>query len=162
MKTHHLHREIRLERPLEEVFPFFADPANLEEITPSWLNFHVVGSSTPDIQEGTELDYRLRLHGIPLRWRSRISVWEPPCRFVDEQVRGPYAMWRHLHTFERCSRDANATIARDWVEYRAHGGPLVHRLFVARDLRTIFDHRLRKMNELFGADVRTASPLSPV
>lgn len=160
MKTHHLHREILLERPLEEVFPFFADPANLEEITPSWLKFQVTDSSTPGIQEGTELDYRLRLHGLPLRWRSRISVWDPPYRFVDEQVRGPYAMWRHLHTFEP-ARGGKATIARDWVEYRAYGGPLVHGLFIARDLRSIFDHRLRTMGELFGATEGSATPLCP-
>lgn len=146
MKTYHLHRELWIDRPPEEVFPFFSDPANLEEITPAWLRFQVESSTTPEITTGTELTYRLRLHGFPLRWRSRISVWDPPYRFVDEQVEGPYKLWRHLHSFER---HGDRTLARDWVEYAVPGGALAHRLLVGRDLRAIFDHRLRRMAELF-------------
>lgn len=149
MKTHHLFRETRLEHPLADVFPFFADPTNLEAITPAWLRFHVESSSTDEVELGTELSYRLRLHGVPLRWRSRISVWDPPHRFVDEQVSGPYRLWRHLHTFEPAADDPSATIARDWVEYACLGGPLVHRLLVQPDLRAIFDHRLERMQQLF-------------
>ena len=109
MRTHHLHAEVRIERPLEEVFPFFSDPHNLEAITPPWLRFRIVRATTPAITLGTEVDYRLHVHGFPLRWRSRITVWQPPLRFVDEQFSGPYRMWRHLHSFEP---DGQATIAR--------------------------------------------------
>ncbi|MCB9915071.1 MAG: SRPBCC family protein [Planctomycetes bacterium] len=138
MRTWHLSTELRLERPLEEVFPFFADPRNLERITPPWLRFRVLGATTDAIEEGTEIDYALRVHGVPLLWCSRITCWEPPYRFVDEQVRGPYALWRHLHTF---TRDGAGTLARDWVEYAVPGGALVRQLFVRRDVERIFAYR---------------------
>jgi ligand-binding SRPBCC domain-containing protein len=146
MRTAHLHAELRLERPLEEVFGYFSDPRYLEALTPAWLRFQVRGSSTPVIAEGTEIDYRLRLHGVPLRWRSRIVVWDPPLRFVDEQIVGPYRLWRHLHGFEP---DGAATLVHDWVEYAAPGGPLAHRLLVAPDLARIFEFRARALRAHF-------------
>jgi ligand-binding SRPBCC domain-containing protein len=145
MRTHHLHAELRIERPLEEVFPFFSDPRNLEAITPPWLHFRIVRATTTTVMLGTEIDYRLRIRGFPLRWRSRISVWQPPLRFVDEQVVGPYRLWRHLHSFEP---DGQATIARDWVEYAMPGGPLVHRLLVRPDLEQIFAHRAQALTAI--------------
>jgi ligand-binding SRPBCC domain-containing protein len=145
MRTHHLHAELRIERPLEEVFPFFSDPRNLEAITPPWLHFRIVRATTPAVMLGTEIDYRLCIRGFPLRWRSRISVWQPPLRFVDEQVLGPYRLWRHLHSFEP---DGRATIARDWVEYAAPGGPLVNRLLILPDLERIFAHRARALTAI--------------
>ena len=146
MRTAHLHTELRLERPLTEVFAYFSDPRNLEAITPPWLRFEVLGASTPEIAEGTEIDYRLRLRGVPLRWRSRIVLWDPPLRFVDEQVVGPYRLWRHLHGFWP---DGDATVVRDRVEYAAPGGPLVQRLLVAPDLARIFDFRARALRAHF-------------
>lgn len=143
MRTHHVHAELRIERPLEEVFPFFSDPRNLEAITPPWLHFRIVRATTAAITLGTEIDYRLRVRGLPLRWLSRITVWEPPLRFVDEQVRGPYRLWRHLHSFEP---DGQVTIARDWVEYAAPGGPLVHQLLVRPDVDRIFAYRGRALS----------------
>ena len=86
--------------PREKVFAFFSDPRNLEAITPPWLQFRIVGRTTEDVRENSEFTYRLKLHGIPLKWVSRISEWVPRERFVDEQIRGPYAMWHHTHTFE--------------------------------------------------------------
>ncbi len=151
MRTHHLHTELRIERALEEVFPFFSDPRNLEAITPPWLHFRIEGMSTERIGAGTEIDYRLRVRGVPMRWRSRISVWQPPLRFVDEQVIGPYRLWRHLHSFEPVGR---ATLARDWVEYAALGGPLLNQLLLAPDLARIFAYRSRALIELF--QVRSA------
>jgi ligand-binding SRPBCC domain-containing protein len=155
MKTHHLHAELRLERPVEGVFPFFSDPRNLETITPPWLRFRILRATTPAITAGTEIEYRLRLRGIPLRWRSRIAVWEPPLRFVDEQVQGPYRLWRHLHSFEP---DGEATIARDWVEYAAPGGPIVQRVVVAPDLERIFAYRARALSAILGTAGLVLSP----
>ncbi len=146
MKTHHLHAELKIECAPEELFPFFSDPHNLEAITPPWLHFRIESASTERITAGTEIDYRLRVRGVPMRWRSRIAVWEPPLRFVDEQVIGPYRLWRHLHSFEPVGR---ATLARDWVEYAALGGPLVQRWLLAPDLARIFAYRSRALSEHF-------------
>lgn len=96
---------------------------------------------------GTIIDYRLRWHGIPLRWQSEITVWEPPHRFVDEQRRGPYRFWRHEHTF---SESSGGTVVGDLVEYAVWGGPPVARLFVAPDLERIFSYRHERLKALFG------------
>lgn len=135
-----------LPRPREEVYEFFSDASNLQELTPPWLHFSVVTPSPIQIATGVVIDYRLRVHGIPLRWQSRISEWEPPMRFVDEQVRGPYRRWRHEHRFESIE---GGTLCRDQVEYEVHGGAVIHTLFVRRDLLTIFTFRQRKLGEHF-------------
>ena len=96
---------------------------------------------------GTLIDYRLRLHGIPLFWRTEISVWEPPFRFVDQQLRGPYRLWHHLHTFEELD---GGTFCRDVVDYAFFGGPLVHRWLVKPDLQRIFEFRALRMRQLLG------------
>ena len=145
--TSRLERSQLLARSIEEVFGFFSDPANLGAITPAWLHFEVVASSTPSVCAGTVLDYKLRLHGIPLRWRSLISVWEPPRRFVDEQVRGPYRSWRHEHRFEALGERTRVV---DTVSFSAPGGLLVERLLLRTNLKTIFDHRARALAQRFG------------
>lgn len=133
-----------------EVFPFFSDPRNLEKLTPPFLHFHVLAASTQVLEAGTHIDYRLSLHGLPVRWQSRIDEWEPEQRFVDSQTRGPYATWRHTHTFEP---HEGGTILRDAVCYElplgALGG-LIAGNRVRRDLRKIFAYRRRKVAELFG------------
>lgn len=98
------------------------------------------------MKAGTVIDYRLKLRGIPMRWRSEIARWEPPELFVDEQRRGPYLFWRHLHTF---AESGSGTIARDYVEYAVIGGSIVRNLLVAPDLRRIFSYRQEKLLELF-------------
>ncbi len=143
--TSRLHREQRLPLPLEEVFSFFADPRNLEAITPPFLRFRVLGMSTPEIEEGTRIDHRLRLRGLPIRWRSLIRVWDPPFRFVDEQERGPYRLWIHEHRFVE---DGDETVVTDDVEYAVPGGRLVERLFVRRDVERIFDFRAEALERL--------------
>ncbi|MCC7343829.1 MAG: SRPBCC family protein [Deltaproteobacteria bacterium] len=146
MKTFLLKSSLWLPTPRAELFPFFADPGNLQRLTPPWLHFKILKSSTPEIRQGTVIDYRLRVHGLPLRWRSEISAWEPPFRFVDEQRRGPYRRWIHQHLFTE--RDGGTQVD-DLVEYAVLGGALVNRLLVRRDLDSIFAYRCRMLQEIF-------------
>lgn len=139
--------ELWLPRAPAEIFPFFADARNLQAITPAWLDFQIVTPGPITMQAGTLIDYRLRVHGVPLRWRTRINVWEPPHRFVDEQLRGPYRQWLHEHTFVAQN---GGTLARDVVRYAVPGGALVNWLFVRRDVERIFAHRQAKLRERFG------------
>lgn len=143
-----LHTEQWLPAPLERVFAFYSDAVQLELITPAWLHFHVLTPQPFQIKQGSLIDYRLRLHRIPVRWQSEISVWEPPVRFVDRQVRGPYRLWNHEHLF--AERDGG-TLVVDHIDYRVPGGALVDWLFVQADLRRIFEFRRRKLAEIFGS-----------
>ena len=136
--------EIWLPRSRPEVFAFFADAGNLEALTPAWLRFEILTPRPIGMQAGALIDYRLRVHGWPVRWQTRIAVWEPPVRFVDEQLRGPYRLWRHEHTFEET---AGGTRVRDVVHYAVLGGALVNALFVRPDLRKIFSYRQEKLAE---------------
>ena len=140
--------ELWLPRSREEIFPFFADARNLQRITPPWLSFEVLTPEPITLRAGTLIDYRLKIHGFPLRWRTEIAEWEPPRRFVDTQLRGPYRLWHHTHTFEE--RDGG-TLCGDRVRYRVPGGALVHALFVKRDVARIFEFRRLKLLEIFGS-----------
>lgn len=153
MKTHHLRTEVWLPSPREKVFGFFADPKNLERITPPWLHFEIL-SRDAVIGDGTLLDYRLRLRGIPLRWQSVISLWEPPHRFVDRQTRGPYSLWVHEHTFRE---ENHGTRVVDHVEYAAPGGALVQKFLIGPDLERIFQHRRKILEEIFAPPRRAAA-----
>lgn len=135
-------------RSLEEVFPFFSDALNLEQITPPWLRFRILTKPPIAMHEGTRIDYRLRIHGIPVSWRSEIATWEPPYRFVDQQIRGPYRLWHHEHRFEA---DGDETHMTDIVRYSVPGGSLVDRCFVAHRLRQIFQYRQSVLADLFEA-----------
>jgi ligand-binding SRPBCC domain-containing protein len=149
MKTHKIETQLLVPAPRAEVFKFFADPRNLERITPPWLHFEIITPPDIVIEPGTLLDYRLRLRGIPLRWQSEISVWEPPLRFVDRQTKGPYSLWVHEHTFTENHR---GTVVGDRVEYAVPGGPLVQKFFVAPDLTRIFAFRHRILEQIFGSN----------
>jgi ligand-binding SRPBCC domain-containing protein len=140
--VHVLRREQRLPRPPAEVFHFFADARNLEAITPPWLGFTVSTPGPIEMRPGAAIEYRLKLHAVPIRWRTTIAVWDPPQRFVDVQIRGPYRLWHHTHDFE--PDDDGGTVMRDTVRYAIPFGPLgnlAHRLLVRRDLEAIFDFR---------------------
>jgi ligand-binding SRPBCC domain-containing protein len=138
----------------ELVFEFFSNPLQLEMLTPPWLQFCVQTPAPIDLKEGARIDYRLSLHGIPIRWQSRIDVWEPPRRFVDVQTHGPYRHWRHEHLFEEA---AGGTICRDIVDYAVPGGCLVDRLLVRRDVKRIFEFRQRKLEVLLDAHDRVGA-----
>jgi ligand-binding SRPBCC domain-containing protein len=140
-----LETRVSLPGPRASIFPFFANAGNLESITPPWLRFEVLTPLPITMCAGALIQYRLRLHGIAVRWQTEITVWEPPLRFVDEQRRGPYRKWIHEHTFAEC---AGGTEMRDFVRYAVPGGWLVNYLFVRRDVRKIFEYRARKLHEL--------------
>lgn len=148
MKVHALDLEQRLARPLSDVFAFFSQPRNLERITPPWLRFGMVGESPGELREGSMVSYRLRVHGVPVRWTSLIELWEPANAFVDRQLHGPYRLWRHRHEFATVGGE---TIVRDHVRYAMPlglGGELAHALLIRRDLERIFDFRRRTVQRL--------------
>jgi ligand-binding SRPBCC domain-containing protein len=157
-RTYRLERTHLVERPREEVFAFFADAANLEAITPSFLRFSIRSPLPIAMREGAHIEYALHLFGVPLRWRTLISVWEPGVRFVDEQLSGPYALWRHTHTFESVP---GGTLVGDVVEYALPFGPLgrlAHALAVRATLARIFDHRRDAIARLLPPAPRTSAP----
>ena len=145
MKTFHLKTEQKIQKPQDELFSFFSDAQNLAEITPPWLHFRVLTPPPIEMKVGTRIDYRLKLRGVPIRWQSEITAWNPPHSFVDEQRRGPYRRWIHKHTFVAVP---GGTLVKDEVEYAVFGGWLVHKLFVAPDIDKIFAYRSQKLQEL--------------
>lgn len=147
-KIHQLVRSQLVARPLEEVFAFFADAANLDALTPPFLRFRILTPMPIELRAGSQLDYKLALFGIPVRWRTLITDWQPGRRFVDEQASGPYALWRHTHEFEA---QGDATLMRDTVDYSLPLGPLgslAHGLFVRGTLQRIFDFRREAVHRL--------------
>ena len=147
MKIHHFVSDLWLPRPREEIFAFFSDARNLDAITPPWLRFQMVSAGAVPMKPGALIDYKLRVHGFAIRWRTRITEWDPPFRFVDEQLRGPYRLWVHEHEFE--PRDGG-TLVRDRVRYAVPFDFLVHKLFVARDVTRIFAYRSEHLLRRFG------------
>lgn len=147
MRILQFHSRLWIPRRRGEVFEFFANAQNLEEITPAWVQFRFVSTPPAPMRQGAEIEYRLKIHGIPIGWRSRITVWDPPQSFVDEQVRGPYRLWIHEHKF---SEDNGGTLCEDHVKYVPPGGTLVSKLFVEKDIRKIFAYRSERLRAIFG------------
>ncbi len=139
--------ELWLPRALEEIFPFFAEARNLEKLTPAFLKFEVLTPAPIVMRAGLIIDYRLKVHGVPIRWKTEILEWDPPHRFVDTQLKGPYKLWHHTHTFEE---QDGGTLCRDEVRYWPFGGALVNSLFVRRDVENIFEFRRKTLMDLFG------------
>lgn len=147
-RIHHLHREQLVPRPIDEVFGFFAEAGNLERITPPWLGFGLIGDEPVEMGVGRLIEYRLRLHRIPLRWVTRIHTWEPGRAFEDVQLKGPYRLWHHRHEF---CRAGGGTLVQDHVRYSLPLGPageLAHAAFVERDLARIFAFRYAAVKEI--------------
>jgi len=150
VKTYTLNFQQQVSRPLREIFDFFSRAENLEELTPPWLNFKILKAEPQPVQQGTVIHYSLRLHGIPLRWMSEIVEWEPPHRFVDLQLRGPYKLWRHEHRFE--ARDGGTLISDTIHLSLPFGflGQLGYKIKVHSDVQEIFAFRREKIGALFG------------
>jgi ligand-binding SRPBCC domain-containing protein len=147
-----LQREQRLPGTPERVFGFFVDARNLEALTPPLLRFRLVTPAPITIGKGALIRYRLRVRRVPVGWLTEITEWDPPHRFVDEQIKGPYALWHHTHTFE--ALDDGGTLMRDVVRYRIGFGPLgviADRLVVRRDVEAIFDFRAQRIPALLAA-----------
>lgn len=133
-----------------ENFPFFSAAENLETITPPWLNFRIVAKSTPDVREGTLIDYKLKIKGVPVRWRTRIENWDPPHNFVDTQLRGPYKTWHHTHRFEQLGQ---GTLMTDVVRYRMHAWPFgdFALRMVKNDVYSIFKYRRQVIEKILSS-----------
>ena len=140
-----LENELWLPRPLDEVFGFFSDAANLEALTPPWLHFRIRTPKPIAMHRGTLIDYSIRVHGLPISWQSEISVWDPPHRFVDVQRRGPYRRWEHTHGFAAIDCGTRVTDEVDFdVPFAFIAGP-----FVMRDVEKIFAFRRAALLKLF-------------
>jgi uncharacterized protein (TIGR01777 family) len=153
---HELVYEQWIPAPVDRVFDFFSDAHNLERITPAFLQFNVLGTTTDKLQEGTRIDYRLKLRGIPVRWQSAIESWDPPRSFRDRQTRGPYARWIHKHEFESYE---GGTIVRDRIRYAVPVGALgelAGGAWVARDVKKIFEFRRAVLARMFSDQRETA------
>lgn len=148
MRVYELHRRQWVPHPIEKVFDFFGRAENLEQLTPDFLRFQIT-RIPPRMEAGACIEYKLRIHGLPLRWRTIIEKWNPPHEFVDVQEKGPYTLWHHTHKMRELN---GGTEIEDQVRYSLPFGPLgylVHRLMVARDVASIFDYRARKIREIF-------------
>jgi ligand-binding SRPBCC domain-containing protein len=146
-----LRQEQWISRPIEEVFSFFSNAQNLETITPSWIGFKIISMSTPEIVAGTQIRYRLKLHGIPIHWRTEILHWNPPYSFTDIEREGPYKLWHHTHRF---IAHGKRTQMLDCVRYSLPFGPLgrlVHTLKVGDDVKKIFAYRRSAIDSYFPA-----------
>ncbi len=166
-------RSVIVHQPIEKVFEFFADATNLEILTPHWLHFKIISALPINMGTGTLIDYKLKVKGLPISWRSEILDWNPPFIFVDRQIKGPYEMWVHTHTFTEIN---NGTLVDDEVVYKIPGDGLIEQCFrnrwsiirmggrflkavtfsvaliVRRDLEKIFDYRTRKLQKYFGIE----------
>ena len=149
MNNRMFERDLFIDKPIDEVFTFFSDASNLNLVTPSWLHFEILTPTPIHMQLGAKIEYRLRLHKIPITWKTEITGWDPPNRFVDSQTKGPYAIWIHEHRFVVKN---GGTLMTDYIEYRSRGGvfePIIHHLFVKKDIEHIFDYRTERFKEIF-------------
>lgn len=146
MKTFLFKTQQTIKNPLTEVFDFFSNAHNLALITPPSLNLEILTPAPIEMFAGTLIDYRLKLRGIPIRWQTEITEWNPPHCFLDEQRRGPYRLWRHAHTFDET---AEGVIVNDSVEYAVWGGGVIEKFFVRPDLEKIFAYRSEQLDDIF-------------
>ena len=151
MKPHILVRKTVVKRPLNEVFEFFSKAENLNLLTPPELEFKILSPLPIAMKKGARIDYRIKLNGIPFSWKTEITDWQQGKYFVDEQLKGPYRIWHHTHSFTETKEGTEMT---DTVKYLAPGWflePIVHHLIVKSRVEKIFDFRNQKLEELFPA-----------
>lgn len=153
MKERILKRTTTFNNSLQEVFNFFGQAENLNKLTPPHLNFQILTPMPIKMGKGTLIDYKLKLFGVPFYWRTEITVWEPPFRFVDIQVKGPYKKWVHEHIFRE--EKEGKVLMEDIVTYKSPGGllePIIHKVFVERNLNKIFKYREDSCKSLLDQD----------
>lgn len=149
MAEHIYTASLEIALPRDEVFAFFASAENLQRITPPNLGFQILTPTPIEMKAGALIDYRISLHGIPMTWRTEITIWNPPFEFVDTQLKGPYKQWIHRHTF--VETEHGTTMIQDEVRYRLPFEPFgdIARFFVEREITNIFDHRQKTVEEVF-------------
>ena len=150
MKTFQFTTQQFVPQPLSAVFPFFERPENLAAITPSWLGLRITTASPIQMREGTVIEYSIKVMGIRIGWKSRISEYDPPRAFVDEQLKGPYSFWHHTHRFLEVD---GGTLLADEIRYGMPFGivgQIVHRLVVRKQLQSIFHYRAQAIERMFG------------
>ena len=148
MKTYTLHHKQWVPHPIARVFDFFAKAENLEQLTPAFLRFQIT-RTPPRMEAGARIEYKLRIHGLPVRWKTDIESWDPPHQFVDVQIKGPYRLWHHTHRFRE---ENGGTWIEDTVRYALPFGILgqaANRVMVARDVAQIFAYRGQRIREMF-------------
>ena len=153
---HEFFAEQWVPRKPSEIFPYFSSETNLEELTPPFMGFKVLRKSPGPMKAGTLIDYRLAVHGIPMKWKTRIEEWIPEERFVDNQLRGPYKRWHHTHTFREL---AGGTLMTDCVHYRlplGWLGDVTAHWKVLEDVKSIFAYRRQKVDAMWGAENRSS------
>jgi ligand-binding SRPBCC domain-containing protein len=146
MKIFAYKSELWLPQNRKDVFAFFADAGNLQTLTPPWLKFEITTPRPIVMRVGALIDYRLTIRGFPVNWQTEIRQWQPPFRFSDRQIKGPYRQWHHEHRFE--TKDGG-TLCTDDVRYAVPGGWLVDLLVVRHDVKRIFNYRRQKLIEIF-------------
>ncbi|MFZ4614186.1 MAG: SRPBCC family protein [Bacteroidia bacterium] len=149
MKSH-IHKSVTVfNKPLEEVFEFFSKAENLNKVTPEGLSFKILTPLPIKMSKGTLIEYRIKLSGIPFNWKTEILAWEPPFRFIDSQIKGPYKIWIHEHTFEFID---GKTVMTDTVEFLSPGWifePIINKVFVEKKVKEIFEYRTKVLNDIF-------------
>ena len=149
LKIYELKRRTFIPAPIQDVFSFFSNAEDLNLITPPWLYFKILTPLPVIMKENTQIDYSIKLLGLRMTWKTEITVWQPPNKFIDRQIKGPYRVWEHTHIFKEKGR---GTQMEDIVQYAVPGfvlSPIFHLLFVRPRLVKIFAYREQKMLELF-------------
>tara|TARA_B110000438_G_scaffold192738_1_gene184345 strand:+ start:4368 stop:4880 length:513 start_codon:yes stop_codon:yes gene_type:complete len=142
----YLKNKMILDENIEKVFRFFETPKNLNLITPSWLNFKIITPVASKTYKDQEIEYKLTLHKITFKWKSKITEYKKNISFCDKQIKGPYLFWEHSHLFSKLEEK---TLMKDVVKYKVIFGSLTNKLIVKKDLRRIFDYRQKKIQEIF-------------
>ena len=153
MKYYELDVEQFIDQPVEKVFKFFSRPENLEKITPPRLGFTIMTPSPIPMEKGSLIDYTIRILGFPVHWRTLITSYDPPHGFVDEQIKGPYVLWHHRHSFKK---ENGGTIIRDTVRYVVPLGIIgrfLNLIWIRKDLKDFFAYRRKFIANKFGEQI---------